>query len=159
MSYLSLKYLHILSMVLLFGTGLGSAFYKWMADRSGNLAHIAVMNRHVVLADWLFTTPTVIFQPISGLWMVYLLHYPLTTPWIVWSLVLYGVAGVCWLPVVGLQIQMRRLSEQALATQTELPVLYWRYARYWFWLGVPAFIAMLLVVLLMVFKFTGGMSE
>jgi uncharacterized membrane protein len=159
MSYLSLKYLHILSMVLLFGTGLGSAFYKWMADRSGNLAHIAVMNRHVVLADWLFTTPTVIFQPISGLWMVYLLHYPLTTPWIMWSLVLYGVAGVCWLPVVGLQIQMRRLSEQALATQTELPVLYWRYARYWFWLGVPAFIAMLLVVLLMVFKFTGGMSE
>ena len=159
MSYLSLKYLHILSMVLLFGTGLGSAFYKWMADRSGNLAHIAVMNRHVVLADWLFTTPTVIFQPISGLWMVYLLHYPLTTPWIVWSLVLYGVAGVCWLPVVGLQIQMRRLSEQALATQTELPALYWRYAHYWFWLGVPAFIAMLLVVLLMVFKFTGGMSE
>lgn len=156
MSYLSLKYLHILSMVLLFGTGLGSAFYKWMADRSGNLAHIAVMNRHVVLADWLFTTPTVIFQPISGLWMVYLLHYPLTTPWILWSLVLYGVAGVCWLPVVGLQIQMRRLSEQALATQTELPALYWRYARYWFWLGVPAFIAMLLIVLLMVFKFTGG---
>ena len=27
MLYLSLKYLHILSMVLLFGTGLGSAFY------------------------------------------------------------------------------------------------------------------------------------
>lgn len=156
MSYLSLKYLHILSMVLLFGTGLGSAFYKWMADRSGNLAHIAVMNRHVVLADWLFTTPTVIFQPISGLWMVYLLHYPLTTPWIMWSLVLYGVAGASWLPVVWLQIQMRRLSEQALATQTELPVLYWRYARYWFWLGVPAFIAMLLIVLLMVFKLTGG---
>ncbi|HMT94150.1 DUF2269 domain-containing protein [uncultured Thiothrix sp.] len=155
MSYLSLKYLHILSMVLLFGTGLGSAFYKWMADRSGNLAHIAVMNRHVVLADWLFTTPTIIFQPISGLWMVYLLHYPLTTPWIMWSLVLYGVAGVCWLPVVWLQIQMRHLSEQALATQTDLPALYWRYARYWFWLGVPAFIAMLFIVLLMVFKFTG----
>ncbi|WP_298609057.1 DUF2269 domain-containing protein [uncultured Thiothrix sp.] len=156
MSYLSLKYLHILSMVLLFGTGLGSAFYKWMADRSGNLAHIAVMNRHVVLADWLFTTPTVIFQPISGLWMVYLLHYPLTTPWIMLSLVLYALAGACWLPVVWLQIQMRRLSEHALATQTELPTLYWRYARYWFWLGVPAFIAMILIVLLMVFKFTGG---
>lgn len=155
MMYLSLKYLHILSMVLLFGTGLGSAFYKWMADRSGDLAHIAVMNRHVVLADWLFTTPTVIFQPLSGLWMVYLLQYPLTTPWIMWSLGLYVVAGVCWLPVVWLQIQMRRLSAQAVATQTELPILYWRYARYWFWLGVPAFIAMILIVWLMVFKFTG----
>lgn len=157
MSYLSLKYLHILSMVLLFGTGLGSAFYKWMADRSGNLAHIAVVNRHVVLADWLFTTPTVIFQPISGLWMVYLLNYPLTTPWISWSLGLYLLAGACWLPVVWLQIQMRKLSEQALIKQTPLPPLYWRYARYWFWLGVPAFIAMLLVVWLMVFKSSGGL--
>lgn len=154
--YLTLKYLHILSMVLLLGTGLGSAFYKWMADRSGNLAHIAVTNRQVVLADWLFTTPTVIFQPISGLWLAYLLNYPLMTPWIMLSLGLYGLAGACWLPVVWLQIQMRKLSEQALAKQTELPALYWRYARYWFWLGVPAFIAMLLVVGLMVFKVSGS---
>ena len=44
MTYAALKTLHILSMVLLFGTGLGSAFYKWMADRSGNVAHIAVTN-------------------------------------------------------------------------------------------------------------------
>ena len=95
MLYLSLKYLHILSMVLLFGTGLGSAFYKLLADRSGNLAHIAVVNRHVVLADWIFTTPTVIFQPLSGLWMVYLLGLPLATPWIALSLGLYVFAGVC----------------------------------------------------------------
>lgn len=156
MTYLSLKYLHILSMVLLFGTGLGSAFYKWMADRSGNLAHIAVINRHVVLADWLFTTPTVIFQPLSGLWMVYLLSYPLTTPWIMLSFGLYALAGICWLPVVWLQIQMRKLSDQALATQSALPALYWRYAFYWFWLGVPAFIAMVLIVLLMVFKSSWG---
>ena len=156
MLYLSLKYLHILSMVLLFGTGLGSAFYKWLADRSGNLAHIAVVNRHVVLADWIFTTPTVIFQPLSGLWMVYLLGLPLATPWIALSLALYVIAGVCWLPVVWLQIQMRALADAALIAQTPLPAQYWRYARVWFWLGVPAFVAMLLVVLLMVFKTSLG---
>jgi uncharacterized membrane protein len=156
MTYLTLKYLHILSMVLLFGTGLGSAFYKWMADRSGNVAHIAVTNRHVVLADWLFTTPTVIFQPISGLWMVYLLGLPLTTPWIAISLSLYVLAGVCWLPVVWLQIRMRDLAAAAFISQQDLPAQYWRYARVWFWLGVPAFIAMVLVVLLMVFKTSFG---
>ena len=156
MSYLLLKYLHILSMVLLFGTGLGSAFYKWMADRSGNVVHIAVMNRHVVLADWIFTTPTVIFQPISGLWMVHLLGLPLTTPWIAISLSLYVVAGVCWLPVVWLQIRMRALADEAVKTQSALPTLYWRYARIWFGLGVPAFIAMLAVVFLMVFKTSFG---
>lgn len=156
MLYLSLKTLHILSMLLLFGTGLGSAFYKWMADRSGNLAHIAVTNRHVVLADWLFTTPTVIFQPISGLAMASLAGYSLSSDWIAISLALYVFAGACWLPVVWLQIRMQRLSAEALAQQTELPAAYWRLARCWFWLGLPAFTAMLLVVALMVFKHIPG---
>ncbi|MEY2690650.1 MAG: hypothetical protein RL375_4850, partial [Pseudomonadota bacterium] len=107
MTYTDIKTLHLLSMVLLFGTGLGSAYYKWMADRSGHVAHIAVTNRHVVLADWLFTTPTVILQPLTGLWMAHLAGWPLSTPWIAASLVLYALAGLCWLPVVWLQIRMR----------------------------------------------------
>lgn len=156
MTYTVLKTLHILSMVLLFGTGLGSAFYKWMADRSGNVAHIAVTNRHVVLADWLFTTPTVIFQPVSGLWMVYLLDLPLTTPWIAASLALFFFAGACWLPVVWLQIRMQKLAEIAVAQTTALPDTYWRMTRRWFWLGVPAFTSMVLVVVLMVFKHIPG---
>ena len=126
MTYTVLKTLHILSMVLLFGTGLGSAFYKWMADRSGNLTHIAVTNRHVVIADWVFTTPTVIFQPVSGLWMVYLLDIPLTTPWVATSLFLFFVAGVCWLPVVWLQIRMQKIAAAAVSRETQLPPLYWR---------------------------------
>lgn len=152
MSYTDIKTLHILSMVLLFGTGLGSAFYKWMADRSGHVAHIAVTNRHVVLADWLFTTPTVILQPLSGLWMAHLAGWPLSAPWLAASLMLYALAGLCWLPVVWLQIRMRDLAEAAAANQTDLGENYWRLARLWFWLGVPAFIAMVLVVALMVSK-------
>lgn len=156
MTYLMLKTLHLLSMVLLFGTGLGSAFYKWMADRSGDVAHIAVTNRHVVLADWIFTTPTVIFQPISGLWMVYLLDLPLTTPWIAASLLLFALAGICWLPVVWLQIRMRDIAVDAAAQRKPLPAIYWRMARRWFWLGVPAFTSMVLVVALMVLKHLPG---
>lgn len=156
MSYATLKTLHILSMVLLFGTGLGSAFYKWMADRSGNVAHIAIVNRHVVLADWLFTTPTVIFQPLSGLWLAHLLGLPPGTPWIATSLALYALAGACWLPVVWLQIRMRQLAEEAVAGARPLPSQYWRMARCWFWLGVPAFAAMCVVVTLMVFKHIPG---
>lgn len=159
MTYAILKTLHILSMVLLFGTGLGSAFYKWMADRSGNVAHIAVTNRHVVLADWIFTTPTVIFQPVSGLWMVYLLDMPLTTPWIAASLILFVLAGICWLPVVWLQIKMRNIASNAVAQRTPLPEIYWRMVRWWFWLGVPAFTSMVLVVALMVFKHIPGVQS
>ena len=159
MTYLTLKSLHILSMVLLFGTGLGSAFYKWMADRSGNVAHIAVTNQHVVLADWIFTTPTVIFQPISGLWMAHMLGLPLTVPWVAVSLFLFGLAGACWLPVVWLQIRMHKIAAAAAASRSlSLPDVYWRMARWWFWLGVPAFASMVMVVVLMVFKHIPGVG-
>ena len=152
MSYLILKYIHILSLILLFGTGLGTAFYKWIADRNGNTTHIAITNRHVVLADWIFTTPAVIIQPITGIMLASLMELPLTTPWLAASLVLYAVAGACWLPVLWLQIRMRDLSKTAADDQTPLPSKYWHYARIWFYLGVPAFIAMVLIVFLMIFK-------
>lgn len=152
MTYLLIKYVHIISMVLLFGTGLGSAFYKWMADRSGSLEHISVMNKHVVWADWWFTTPTIILQPLTGFIMLYLSGLAWTTPWIMLSLGLYVLAGLCWIPVVWLQIQMRELSADAWLNNTALTDEYHRYANYWFYLGIPAFLAMLFIVLLMVLK-------
>ncbi len=152
MMYLLIKYSHLISMVLLFGTGLGSAFYKWMADQSKDVAHIAITNRHVVLADWLFTTPTIIIQPLTGFWMLHISGLSFTTDWIAISLALYIIAGLCWIPVVWLQIRMKALALQASETKTDLPKQYWHYARLWFWLGIPAFLAMMVIVLLMVFK-------
>ena len=152
MIYLSLKYVHLISMVVLFGVGLGTAWYKWMADRSGDVNHIAIINRQVVLADWIFTTPAVIIQPISGVLLMNILNIPLNTSWLLISLGLYVLAGACWLPVVWLQYKMRNLSADASANNQALPKQYWRYARTWFWLGVPAFAAMLLIVFLMLFK-------
>lgn len=152
MDYPTLKLIHILSATLLFGTGLGSAFYKWTADLSGNLPAMAHTNGIVVMADWLFTTPTVIIQPLTGIWLLHLLGIPFTQPWVIAALVLYFIAGACWLPVVWLQIRMRDMSKEAVSQGGELPQRYHRYARIWFWLGVPAFIAMVLVYFLMVFK-------
>ncbi len=152
MIFLTLKTIHILSAFLLFGTGLGSAFYKFSADRGGVLENIVVTNKNVVLADWIFTTPTVIIQPITGIIMANMMNLPLTTPWIMLTLILYAIAGICWLPVVVLQIRMHKLSKQALENGTALTEQYHRYARLWFWLGVPAFLAIMIVIVLMVFK-------
>jgi len=152
MIFLTLKTIHILSAFLLFGTGLGSAFYKLLADRGGVLENIVITNKNVVLADWIFTTPTVIIQPVTGIIMANMMNLPLTTPWILITLILYAIAGVCWLPVVVLQIRMYKLAKQALENGTVLPAQYHRYARTWFWLGIPAFLAIMVVIVLMVFK-------
>jgi len=152
MDILIVKYLHILSSTLLFGTGLGSVFYKWQADRSGDLRAIRVTNRNVVLADWVFTTPTVILQPLSGFYLVNLNGYGLDVDWLMASIILFVIAGSCWLPVVYLQIKMAAISKQCVEQGKSLPDRYFRLNRLWFALGVPAFIAMMIIYALMVFK-------
>lgn len=151
--YLWIKTLHIVSSVVLVGTGFGSAFYLFMTHRSGSVAAQAVVSRLVVKADWWMTTPTVIIQPLSGMALAYLAGWPLSTPWIALSLGLFALAGACWLPVVVLQIRMARLAAGSAARgDVALPATYWRMARWWEGLGYPAFVAMMGVFALMVLK-------
>ncbi|MEK7991987.1 MAG: DUF2269 family protein [Thiotrichaceae bacterium] len=37
------------------------------------------------------------------------------TNWFVWVMALYILMGVCWIPVVFLQIKMQKMAEQAQA--------------------------------------------
>ncbi|QMT30782.1 DUF2269 family protein [Alysiella filiformis] len=156
-TYLIVKTLHIISSVLMVGTGFGTAFYLFWANRSGSVAAQAVVAKWVMKADWWFTTPAVIFQPLSGLWLLNQLGMPFTWDgawlWVKWTLALYALAGVCWLPVVWLQIKMAKMAQAAYAKgENALPPEYKRYQMAWEWLGYPAFCAMFAVFFLMVLK-------
>ncbi len=151
-SYLLVKLLHVLSSTVLFGTGLGTAFHGWMAARSRNLDAMRVVNRNVVLADWLFTTPAAIIQPVTGVWLALHAGFSLTEGWLALAIILYLVTGACWLPVVWLQLQMHAMAAKAAATATPLPERYAKFARLWFLLGWPAFLAMLGIFYLMIVK-------
>ena len=152
MDYVVVKWLHIVSSTLLFGTGIGSAWYMLFATLSRDVRAVAVVTRNVVTADWLFTATTAVLQPATGFYMIHLAGYPLHSRWIMWSIALYVLAGACWLPVVWLQIRMRDLAAQAVQGDTPLPALYWRYFRIWVALGVPAFAAFIVIFWLMVAK-------
>lgn len=152
MEYLIVKWLHIVSSTLLFGTGIGSAWYLLFAVVSRNVAAIAVVTRIVVLADWIFTGTTMIAQPATGFYLAHLAGYPLHSTWLVHSIVLFVIAALCWLPVVWLQLRMRDLSAAAAAAGTPLPPAFWRCFKGWVVLGIPAFFAFLGVFYLMVAK-------
>lgn len=151
--YLTVKALHILSSVLLVGTGFGSAFYLYFAHRTRSVPVIAAVSRLVVRADWWFTTPAGLFQPLSGIWLAHAAGWPWRSMWIVAAAILYVIAGACWLPVVWLQLELTKMARVAHRSRfTELPDRYWRFAKRWERLGYPAFLAMIAVYLLMVFK-------
>ena len=152
MEYMVVKWLHILSSTFLFGTGIGSAYYMLFTSISRDVRAIAVVSRFVVLADWIFTTSTIVIQPLTGFYMIYLAGYPLSSRWIMYSIGLYFLAGACWLPVVWIQLKMRDMAQLAARDGTELPAQYWRYLRLWVVLGIPAFVALVIVFWLMVAK-------
>lgn len=150
--YALLKIAHVVGATVLLGTGAGIAFFMLMAHRTRDPALIAHTARIVVLADTLFTASAVILQPITGAALAHLAGYPLLSGWIGLSLVLYVVTGLCWLPVVWIQIRLRDLALQAAATGEPLPERYFRLFKLWFVLGFPAFAAVLGIVWLMVVK-------
>ena len=151
-AYELVKTLHILSATLIFGTGLGTAFYMWRGHRDGDIRALAVIARNVVMADWLFTTPAILFQAASGAWLVEAAGFGYGETWLLWTYGLFLLAGVCWLPVVWLQLRIRDLAVAAAAASTPLPAVYHRLISAWFRLGWPAFLAVIVIFYLMVAK-------
>ena len=147
-----LKWLHILSSTVLFGTGVGSAFYLLVTALSAGMRTVAHVARWVVRVDWLFTATTALVQPLTGLWLVRLLGIPLQTGWVAWSLALYGVAMACWLAVVWLQLRMRDLAQEAAQQGGGTPCAFRVLFIAWVVLGVPVFLAFVASFWLMVAK-------
>ena len=151
MTFLVLKWVHILSAVVMLGAGAGSAFYLHRANREGNLHAIRFVLKNVILADGLFTVPPIVLIPVTGVWMMRLKGYAFSELWTWLSLTLFVIAGLCWLPAAVLQYKMKALAESALDKE-RLPAAYWHYERLWRILGVAAFPAVLVIFSLMIFK-------
>lgn len=151
-SYSTIKAVHILSATILFGTGLGTAFFFWRAHAAGNEAGRLIAARTTVLADWVFTTPAVVLQPVTGAWLIAKAGFQWSDLWLAATYGLYPIAAVCWLPVVAIQIRMKRMLEEEAAGGIIDRHLYGRLFRAWFLLGWPAFGGLVIVFFLMVIK-------
>lgn len=150
--YLWIKWLHILSATVLFGTGLGTAFHMLMTHLRGDVSVVAAATRNTVLADWLFTATSGVVQPVTGFVLINMAGFDPFESWLVLTYALYGVAGLCWLKVVRLQYRMRGLATDAVVRGEPLPTDYDKAVRLWFILGWPAFVSLMAVFALMVMK-------
>ncbi len=144
-AYAWIKLLHILSATLLFGTGLGTAFFMLRAYLSASHDVMSVTSRNVVLADWIFTAPSAVVQLATGLWLTHQLGIPLNSFWFVSVICLFVLVGACWLPVVWIQIRIRDILRRG-GHRNEYRGL----MRIWIALGIPAFASMLILFFLMV---------
>ncbi len=154
MLYLCLKYLHVIAAIFLFGFGMGSYLYLIAASRTGNPQVIAHVARMVVRFDTWITTPAGCVQIISGYWLMRLSGLPMTTEWILTSLIIFFCVGSLWLPVLLLQKRLHVMASNAGAAGTGLDAQFHDVYQKWFWMGVAGFLGMFVIVLMMVTKMT-----
>ena len=150
--YFLVKYLHLIGAIVILGTGAGIAFFMLMAHRSGDATFIARTAATVVIADMVFTLTAVILQPVSGGLLMMLSSTSLAERWLFISLVLYALAGLCWIPVIFMQIEMRDLASATAASRQPLPPRYFAQFRRWFWYGIPGFGSVMIILWLMIAK-------
>lgn len=150
--YFVLKYLHVLGAIVILGTGTGIAFFMLMAHRSGDAGYIARTAATVVVADFLFTASAVIVQPLTGLALMRFTSTAATELWLAASLSLYVVAGLFWIPVVFMQIEMKNLARTAFENREALPTRYFTLFRRWFLFGIPGFGSVMAILWLMIAK-------
>jgi len=150
--YFLVKHLHVLGAIVILGTGTGIAFFMLMAHRTAEVSFIARTAAIVVIADMLFTLSAVILQPISGGLLMMLSATSFTERWLIVSLALYVLAGVFWIPVVFMQIEMRDLARAADEKAQSLPPRYFVLFRRWVLFGIPGFGSVVMILWLMIAK-------
>lgn len=152
MDYFTLKWLHILSSTVLFGTGIGSAFYLLVATLGRDARTVAAVGGYVVWADALFTATTAVVQPLTGWLLVRNTHMQWSQPWLAHSVGAYVLAIASWLPVVWIQVRLRDEARACAANGAPLSRRYWRFFAAWVALGCVAFVLFLAIFWMMVAK-------
>ncbi|MGR4926653.1 DUF2269 family protein [Bradyrhizobium sp. CAR08] len=150
--YFLIKYLHVLGAIVILGTGTGIATFMLMAHRTNDVAFIARTASAVVIADAIFTLSAVILQPVTGGLLMMLSATSVAERWLLASLALYAIAGLFWIPVIFMQIEMRDLARKAAEQRGALPERYFVLFRRWFAFGFPGFGATMLILWLMIAK-------
>ena len=152
-TYLLLKSLHILGVVLFLGNIIVTGWWKVMADKTGDKNIIAFAQRQVTLTDYVFTFGGVLLVLVTGITNAELhgMDY-LNIKWLAWGFWLFVASGVIWvvilLPVQILQAKMaKNFSEDK-----PIPEKYWKLGKIWLIFGILATVLPLLNLYWMVFK-------
>ncbi len=151
-TYLAMKSLHILGVVLFVGNIIVTGWWKVQADRTRNPAIVAFAQRQVTLTDWIFTFGGSTLVVVGAYANVYLHDLPLAAPWLVWGQAMFFLSGLLWVAIlIPLQIRLARLA-RGFAGGGAIPDEYWRLNRVWLWVGILATVLPAANLYFMVFK-------
>ena len=138
-TYLLLKSLHILGVVLFLGNIIITGWWKVMADRTKNKQIIAFAQHQVTLTDYVFTLGGVLLVLATGIAnaMLHELDY-FSIKWLAWGYWLFIASGIIWAAIlIPVQIKQARMAKQ-FSEQEPIPEQYWKLGNLWIVFGTLA---------------------
>ena len=153
MLFIFFKVLHVIAVIVFLGNITVGVFWKAWADRSQDARIIANTIDGIIVADRLFTIPGVIFLLIGGIGAAVAAGYPiLGTGWILWSIILFVISGLAFVPLVRVQRLLSATAHQAIDAGSMSWPLYHQISGAWNFWGMIALTAPIIAVVLMIAK-------
>ena len=154
MTYSFIKLIHIISSTFLFGAGAGTAFLIFRAFLQRKQGKITTETlvfalRHAIFVDWFFTLGAGIVQLVTGLSLGMMAGYSFVSGWLFVSIILFVIIFLLWTPAAYLQMRMEKILVRSEETAWSE---FMKALKLWIFLGFPAFLLMITVFYLMVFK-------
>ena len=147
MLYLSLKFLHIIAAIVAVGANV--TYGVWIARGKHQAEVLGFALRGIRFIDNFLANPAYAILLISGLAMVHVAGYSLTTPWLLMALVLYVL--VVMVGLLGFTPSLRRQIE-TLESEGVDSETYMTLATRSRWLGAVIGVLVVAIIYLMVFK-------
>ncbi len=149
-SYSIWKFLHITGVVMLMGNITVTAIWKYFADRDGRAEVLGFAQKLVTYTDWAMTLWGAALTMAGGYGMALAAEFPLAEGWMLWSQILFGVAGLIWLAaIVPIQIAQARLA-RGFAAGSAVPEAYRRLSARWLGWGLVSTLPLLGALWLMI---------
>jgi uncharacterized membrane protein len=151
--YLILKLIHVIAVIFFVGNISIGPFWKISADKTKDPRVIAHTITDIIGADRIFTIPAIVVLLIGGIGAAQVGHLSiLGTGWILWGIILFVIAGICFGPVSRAQRQLRDIANAGAASGSMDWARYNQISMQWNVWGTIASVAPLIAVALMVLK-------
>ena len=152
-TYLLLKLIHVLAVIIFVGNITTGLFWMRQANKTRNYSIISFTMRGIIISDKWFTIPGVVIITVAGFSAAIHGGLPLLrTGWIFWSIVLFSLSGIIFsVKLAPLQKKILNIALNKASKEFNEDV-YHSHLRQWESWGLLALITPLAALVMMVLK-------
>jgi uncharacterized membrane protein len=152
-TYLLLKLVHVIAVIIFIGNITLGLFWMRQANKTGNFSIISFTMKGIISSDKWFTIPGVVIITAAGISAAMRAGLPLLrTGWIFWSLVLFSISGIIFsVRLAPLQRKILHMTENN-STKEINDDAYKSHLRQWETWGLLALVTPVAAMVMMVLK-------